>query len=94
MEGAKDGSGAWSGDVLTLIGRPDGAAWELTYDPAKNGNRPGYLTQLRLLSGALGRVEAAFEYDVQDHLDAVVPRALVVPISSPSRSKPPVAQWR
>ncbi len=55
----------WSGDVLTNIGRPDGSSWELTYDPAKNGGRPGYLTQLRLIGtdGVTGRVEAAFEYD-------------------------------
>jgi RHS repeat-associated protein len=55
----------WSGDVLTNIGRPDGTSWELTYDPAKNGGRPGYLTQLRLIGtdGVTGRVEAAFEYD-------------------------------
>ncbi|HEX4963499.1 MAG TPA: RHS repeat-associated core domain-containing protein [Thermoanaerobaculia bacterium] len=56
---------AWSGDVLTNIGRPDGTSWELTYDPAKNGGRSGYLTQLRLIGtdGVSGRVEAAFEYD-------------------------------
>ena len=54
----------WSGDELTLIARPDGTQWELTYDPAKNGGRPGYLTQLRLVGADLsGRVEAAFEYD-------------------------------
>ena len=54
----------WSGDELTLIARPDGTQWELTYDPAKNGGRPGYLTQLRLVGTDLsGRVEAAFEYD-------------------------------
>nr|MDP9120122.1 hypothetical protein [Acidobacteriota bacterium] len=51
----------WSGDDLTLIGRPDGTAWEYTYaDP----NHPGYVTQIRLIgTDTSGRVEAAFAYD-------------------------------
>ena len=55
----------WSGDLLTHIGRPDGTAWEFTYDLAKNGGRPGYLTQIRRIGtdGVTGRVETVFEYD-------------------------------
>src|SRR5829696_835425 len=55
----------WSGDVLTNIGRPDGTSWELIYDPARNGGRAGYLTQMRLIGtdGVTGRVEVAYEYD-------------------------------
>lgn len=55
----------WSGEELTRIGRPDGTAWELTYDPARNGGRAGYLTQVRLIGtdGASGRIEVAYEYD-------------------------------
>ncbi len=55
----------WSGDELTYIARPDGTTWEFTYDPAKNGGRPGYLTQIRLIGtgGVMGRLAAEFEYD-------------------------------
>jgi RHS repeat-associated protein len=55
----------WSGDELTQIQRPDSTAWELTYDPAKNGGRLGYVTQIQMIGtdGVTGRVEAAFEYD-------------------------------
>ena len=48
----------WSGDELTYATRPDGTAWQLFYDPT----RPGYLTRVDLVSGPLGRVTAAFEY--------------------------------
>jgi hypothetical protein len=48
----------WSGDELTLATRPDGTAWQFFYDPA----RPGYLTRVDLVSGPLGRVMPAFEY--------------------------------
>jgi YD repeat-containing protein len=48
----------WSGDELTYATRPDGTAWQFFYDPA----RPGYLTRMDLVSGPLGRVAAAFEY--------------------------------
>jgi RHS repeat-associated protein len=54
----------WSGDELTHIARPDGTHWELSYDPARNGGRPGYLTQVRLVGADLtGRIEAGFEYN-------------------------------
>ncbi len=53
----------WSGSELAQIARPDGTVWELTYDAAKNGGRPGYLTQLRLVAGTFGRVVNAFEYN-------------------------------
>jgi RHS repeat-associated protein len=54
----------WSGEELTLISRPDGTQWELTYDPAKNGNRAGYLTQVRLIGTDLtGRIAGGYEYD-------------------------------
>ncbi len=48
----------WSGDELTYATRPDGTAWRFYYDAA----RPGYLTRMDLVSGPLGRVAAAFEY--------------------------------
>jgi YD repeat-containing protein len=48
----------WSGDELILATRPDATAWQFFYDPA----RPGYLTRVDLVSGPLGRVMAAFEY--------------------------------
>ena len=65
-EGAVTGSGTsprtwsftWNGDELTAGTRPDGTAWQFFYDPA----RPGYLTRMDLVSGPLGRVAAAFEY--------------------------------
>lgn len=54
----------WSGDELTHIARPDGTHWELSYDLARNGGRPGYLTQVRLVGvDTNGRVEAGFEYN-------------------------------
>jgi YD repeat-containing protein len=48
----------WSGDELTLATRPDATTWQFFYDPA----RQGYLTRVDLVSGPLGRVMAAFEY--------------------------------
>ncbi|HWM89764.1 MAG TPA: RHS repeat-associated core domain-containing protein [Thermoanaerobaculia bacterium] len=48
----------WTGDNLTLATRPDGTAWQFFYD----ASRPGYLTRMDLVSGPLGRVTAAFEY--------------------------------
>jgi YD repeat-containing protein len=55
----------WSGDELTEIHRPDATTWALTYDPTKNGGRPGYVTQIQMIGtdGVTARVEAAFEYD-------------------------------
>jgi YD repeat-containing protein len=58
----------WSGDDLTVIGRPDlcpglgvGTAWQLAYG---DSNHPGYLTQARLTDcHNNGRIEAAFAYD-------------------------------
>lgn len=60
----------WNGDELASIGRPDGTKWAFTYDPAKNGGRPGYLTQVRLIGtdGVTSRVEAAFEYDASGNV--------------------------
>lgn len=48
----------WSGDELVEIERPDGTSWAFTYD----STRPGYLTQVDLVSGSDSRVMAAFSY--------------------------------
>ena len=48
----------WSGDELVEIERPDGTSWVFTYD----STRPGYLTQVDLVSGSDSRVMAAFSY--------------------------------
>ncbi|HEY2294596.1 MAG TPA: hypothetical protein VGM86_28175, partial [Thermoanaerobaculia bacterium] len=55
----------WNGDELNQILRPDSTTWKLTYDPAKNGGRAGYVTQIELIGtdNVSSRVEAAFEYD-------------------------------
>ena len=62
-ESCREWTYAWSADELTMVTRPDGTAWEMTYDPSRNGGRTGYLTQVRLVAGAVGRVESAFEYN-------------------------------